>query len=50
MGDILGLGHAHIGHCEYRLVERDGQLRIAAKRAMIDRQTLAPNGAVSMIL
>ncbi len=39
-----------IGHCEYRLVERDGQLAIAAKRAMIDQETLAPNGAVSMIL
>jgi p-cumate 2,3-dioxygenase beta subunit len=39
-----------IGHCAYRLVERDGQLKIASKRAMIDQETLAPNGAVSMIL
>lgn len=39
-----------VGHSRYRLVEREGRLRIASKRAMIDQEMLAPNGAVSMIL
>ncbi len=41
---------AFVGHTDYRLIDSDGGLRIASKRAMIDQETLAPNGAVSMIL
>ena len=39
-----------IGHADYELVERDGRLRIAAKRAMIDQESLSPNGALSMLV
>jgi 3-phenylpropionate/cinnamic acid dioxygenase small subunit len=39
-----------IGHAEYALVERDGRLRILRKRAMIDQESLSPNGALSMIV
>jgi p-cumate 2,3-dioxygenase beta subunit len=39
-----------IGHADYELVEESGALRIASKRVMIDQESLAPNGAVSMIL
>jgi p-cumate 2,3-dioxygenase beta subunit len=39
-----------IGHADYELVEEGGALRIASKRVMIDQESLAPNGAVSMIL
>jgi p-cumate 2,3-dioxygenase subunit beta len=39
-----------IGHADYGLVEESGALRIASKRVMIDQESLAPNGAVSMIL
>jgi p-cumate 2,3-dioxygenase subunit beta len=39
-----------IGHVEYQLVEREAGLRIAAKRVMIDQESLSPNGAVSLIL
>jgi p-cumate 2,3-dioxygenase subunit beta len=45
-------GHADpfVGRSEYRLVERAETLRIAAKRAMLDHETLAPNGALSFLL
>jgi p-cumate 2,3-dioxygenase subunit beta len=45
-------GHADpfVGSAEYRLVERDGSFRIAAKRAMLDHESLAPNGALSVLL
>ncbi|MEA2624717.1 MAG: p-cumate 2,3-dioxygenase subunit beta [Candidatus Binatota bacterium] len=46
--------HGHVdpfvGRLEYRLVEREGGLRIAAKRAMLDHESLAPNGALSLLL
>lgn len=45
-------GHADpfVGRLEWRLVERGGELRIAGKRAMLDHETLAPNGALSFLL
>jgi p-cumate 2,3-dioxygenase subunit beta len=45
-------GHADpfVGRAEYRLVERDGCFRIAAKQAVLDRESLAPNGALSFLL
>jgi p-cumate 2,3-dioxygenase beta subunit len=45
-------GHADpfVGRAEYRLVEQDGGFRIAAKRATLDHETLAPNGALSVLL
>lgn len=45
-------GHADpfVGRLEYRLVERDRSLAIRAKRAMLDHETLAPNGALSFLL
>jgi p-cumate 2,3-dioxygenase subunit beta len=45
-------GHADpfVGRAEYRLVERDGCFRIAAKRAVLDHESLAPNGALSFLL
>lgn len=39
-----------IGRSEHVLVDRDGELKIASKRVMIDQETLNPNGALSMIL
>ena len=39
-----------IGRADYELVEQGEGLRIASKRVMIDQESLAPNGAVSMIL
>jgi p-cumate 2,3-dioxygenase subunit beta len=45
-------GHADpfVGRSEYRLVDRDGKLAIAAKRAVLDHEALAPNGALSFLL
>ena len=45
-------GHADpfVGRSEHRLVERDGRLAIAAKRAVLDHESLAPNGALSFLL
>jgi p-cumate 2,3-dioxygenase beta subunit len=45
-------GHADpfVGRLEYRLVERDGRFAIASKRAMLDHESLAPNGALSFLL
>ncbi len=45
-------GHADpfVGQAEYRLVERNGALRIAGKRAMLDHESLSPNGALSVLL
>ena len=46
--------HGHtdpfVGRTEYRLVEHHGSFRIAAKRAMLDHESLAPNGALSFLL
>jgi p-cumate 2,3-dioxygenase beta subunit len=46
--------HGHtdpfVGRSEYRLVERDGRFAIAAKRAVLDHESLAPNGALSFLL
>jgi p-cumate 2,3-dioxygenase beta subunit len=41
---------AFIGRVDYELVEQGDALRICSKRVMIDQESLAPNGAVSMIL
>jgi len=45
-------GHADpfVGRAEHKLVERDGGLAIAGKRAMLDHESLAPNGALSYLL
>jgi p-cumate 2,3-dioxygenase subunit beta len=45
-------GHADpfVGRAEYRLVERGECFRIAAKRAVLDHESLAPNGALSFLL
>jgi p-cumate 2,3-dioxygenase beta subunit len=45
-------GHADpfVGRAEYRLVEQNGMLRIAGKRAMLDHESLSPNGALSVLL
>jgi p-cumate 2,3-dioxygenase beta subunit len=45
-------GHADpfVGRSDYRLVEQEGAFRIAAKRAMLDHESLAPNGALSFLL
>ena len=46
--------HGHtdpfVGRAEHRLVEHDGSFRIAGKRAMLDHESLAPNGALSFLL
>ena len=39
-----------IGHADYELVEDGGRIRIVSKRVVIDQESLAPNGALSMIL
>jgi p-cumate 2,3-dioxygenase beta subunit len=39
-----------VGRSEYRLVERDGRLAIASKRAVLDHEALTPNGALSFLL
>jgi p-cumate 2,3-dioxygenase subunit beta len=38
------------GHHRYRLVARDGAMRIAAKRTLLDMANLVPQGRVSVIL
>jgi p-cumate 2,3-dioxygenase subunit beta len=45
-------GHADpfVGRSEYRLVPHAESFRIAAKRAALDHETLAPNGALSFLL
>lgn len=45
-------GHADpfVGRLDYKLVEKDGGFRIAAKRGVLDHETLAPNGALSFLL
>ena len=45
-------GHADpfVGRLEWRLVEDGAVFRIAGKRAMLDHETLAPNGALSFLL
>ncbi len=46
--------HGHtdpfVGRAEHRLVEQNGSFRIASKRAMLDHESLAPNGALSFLL
>ena len=45
-------GHADpfIGRAEYHLVETAAGFAIASKRAVLDHETLAPNGALSVLL
>jgi len=45
-------GHADpfVGRSDYRLVAAGGSFRIASKRAMLDHESLAPNGALSFLL
>ena len=45
-------GHADpfVGRAEYRIVEQGGRFRIAAKRAVLDHESLSPNGALSFLL
>lgn len=38
------------GHHRYRLVAKDGEIRIAAKRSLLDMSSLVPQGRVSIIL
>ena len=46
--------HGHtdpfVGRAEYRLVETGGSLKIGGKRAILDHESLAPNGALSFLL
>ena len=45
-------GHADpfVGRSAYTIVERGGGFAIAAKRAVLDHESLAPNGALSFLL
>jgi len=45
-------GHADpfVGRSDYRIVEKGGRFAIAAKRAVLDHESLAPNGALSFLL
>ncbi len=40
----------YVGRYEYRLVRRDGQLKIRERRAILDLEALRPQGKVSIIL
>lgn len=40
----------YVGHYEYLLVRRGGELRIAGRRAVLDNEALDEHGAVSIIL
>lgn len=40
----------YVGRYEYTLVERDGTLRIRARKAVLDLEALRPQGKVSIIL
>ncbi len=42
--------HCFFGHHLHRLVWRDGALKIAAKRSLLDMSNLSPQGRVSIIL
>lgn len=45
-----GNSDVFVGHYEYRLVRRDGNIRITYRKAVLDQEALRPHGAVSMIL
>ncbi|HXW84451.1 MAG TPA: aromatic-ring-hydroxylating dioxygenase subunit beta [Candidatus Binataceae bacterium] len=40
----------YVGRYEYRLVRRDGELRIHERRAVLDNEALRPHGKISFIL
>ncbi|HUY18237.1 MAG TPA: aromatic-ring-hydroxylating dioxygenase subunit beta [Candidatus Binataceae bacterium] len=40
----------YVGHYEYRLVRREGGLRIRERRAILDLESLRPHGKLSIIL
>jgi p-cumate 2,3-dioxygenase beta subunit len=40
----------YVGRYEYTLVQRDGQLKIRARKAILDLEALRPHGKVSFIL
>lgn len=40
----------YVGKYEHRLVERDGKLKIAARKCILDLEALRPQGKVSIIL
>jgi p-cumate 2,3-dioxygenase beta subunit len=40
----------YVGRYEYALVWRDGQLKIRERRAILDLESLRPQGKVSIIL
>ena len=40
----------YVGRYQYRLVRRDGQLRIRERRAILDHEALRPHGKLSIIL
>jgi p-cumate 2,3-dioxygenase subunit beta len=40
----------YVGRYEYQLVQRDGQLKICERRAILDLNALRPQGKVSIIL
>jgi len=40
----------YVGRYEYTLVQRDGQLKIRERKAILDLETLRPQGKVSIIL
>lgn len=45
-------GHmdAYVGKYEHRLVERDGKLKIADRKCILDLEALRPHGKISIIL
>jgi len=40
----------YVGRYEYTLVQRDGRLKIRARKAILDLEALRPHGKVSIIL
>jgi p-cumate 2,3-dioxygenase beta subunit len=40
----------YIGHCKYKLITIDGELKIAEKRVILSLDSLRPQGKVSIIL
>ena len=40
----------YVGHYEYTLVQRDGRLKIRARKAILDLEALRPHGKVSILL
>ena len=40
----------YVGRYEYTLVQRDGRLKIRARKAILDLEALRPHGKVSFIL